>query len=48
MNDDAIEAIFNASYGVPRKINSLCDLALMTAARRNIKIVDSALINMVI
>lgn len=48
VNDDAIEAVFKASYGVPRKINSLCDLALMTAARRNIKIVDSALINMVI
>ena len=48
VNDDAIEAVFNASYGVPRKINSICDLALMTAARRNIKIVDSALINMVI
>jgi len=48
VNDDAIEAVFNASFGVPRKINGVFDLALMTGARRNIKIVDSALINMVI
>lgn len=48
VNEDAISAVFNASYGVPRKINSICDLALMTGARQDIKIVDSALINMVI
>lgn len=48
VNEDAISAVFNASYGVPRKINSICDLALMTGARRDIKLVDSALINMVI
>jgi len=48
VNEDAISAVFNASFGVPRKINSICDLALMTGARRDIKLVDSALINMVI
>ena len=48
VNDDAISAVFNASYGVPRRINSICDLALMTGARKELKLIDSALINMVI
>ncbi|MCH8300060.1 MAG: AAA family ATPase [Candidatus Marinimicrobia bacterium] len=48
VNEDAITTIFNASFGVPRRINNICDLALMTGARRKLKTVDSALINMVI
>ncbi len=48
LNEDAISTVFNASFGVPRRINNICDLALMTGARRNAKKVDSALINMVI
>ena len=48
VNEDAITTIFNASFGIPRRINNICDLALMTGARRNLKTVDSALVNMVI
>ncbi len=39
-NDHAIAHIFKYSEGIPRKINTICDLCLVMGVARNISIVD--------
>ena len=42
--DNALEAIVNASNGVPRIINKLCNASLMIGNTKNINIIDSDII----
>jgi general secretion pathway protein A len=46
--DDAKEAVFEFSKGVPRDINNICDMALLTGFGYNAKTIDSELITMVV
>ena len=47
-DQEAVKAIYSGSYGVPRRINSICDLALLTGARRGTDRIDSAIIQSVL
>lgn len=43
-NTNAINAIANASNGIPRLINKICNAALIIANSRNINIIDEEII----
>lgn len=43
-NHNALEAIANASNGIPRIINKICNNALMISANKNIDTIDSEII----
>ena len=45
---EAIRKIFDYSQGVPRKINNLCDLSLLTGFNKKEKLVDSKLVENII
>ncbi|MDR0302939.1 MAG: AAA family ATPase [Treponema sp.] len=47
-SDSAIAAVFDYSNGSARKINKLCELALMTAAQKNTRIIEDSLVRFVI
>ena len=40
-NPNAFEAIANASNGVPRMINKICNTSLMIAASKNLDYIDA-------
>ena len=42
--EKAMEAVYKISDGVPRLINQICDNALMVAAKRKMKQIDSVLV----
>lgn len=42
--DEALRLIHEASKGIPRQINSLCELCLVTGCRRNATVVDASLV----
>ena len=43
-SDDAVRAICIQTGGVPRRINNVCDLALMESVRQNVAHIGSELI----
>ena len=43
--DSALEAIYDTSGGIPRRINQICDMALFIAAGGKHPTIDSAIIN---
>jgi len=43
-NESALEAIANASMGVPRIINKICNSSLMIGNTKNVNIIDSDII----
>ncbi|RKY40677.1 MAG: ATPase [Candidatus Omnitrophota bacterium] len=45
---DAVKAIYNHSGGIPRKINTLCDLALLSGFAKKVDKIDGNFINSVI
>ncbi|MBF0244411.1 MAG: hypothetical protein HQL31_03970, partial [Planctomycetes bacterium] len=45
---DGKEAAFEHSHGVPREINNICDMALLTGFGYNSPTVDRKLIEMVV
>ncbi len=42
--DDAYEVIFRHSYGTPRRINNICDLALLAGFQKRIEAIDGGFI----
>lgn len=46
--DAAFEPIYDASGGIPRRINQICDMALLTAFGKGKKTIDSKTINEVV
>lgn len=46
--DQSIEGIFNYTQGVPRKINSVCDMILLLGASSKVKLVDVEIVRQVI
>lgn len=42
--EDAVQEIYSYSFGVPRRINNICDLSLMTGAEKNVKKIDDKLV----
>jgi type II secretory pathway predicted ATPase ExeA len=46
--DSAVSAVFNYSNGCARKINKVCTLALMTAAQRNLRLIEEPTVALVI
>ena len=46
--EDAVAAVFEASCGVPRDINNICDLALLIGYGRRVNIVDREVIAQVV
>ncbi|MCC7429649.1 AAA family ATPase [bacterium] len=45
---DAIDEIYKSSFGTPRRINNICDLALFTGSQKGLKEINSKIINAVI
>ena len=45
--DDAVDRIYERTRGVPREINSVCDMSLFVGARKKAAIVDEAIVRMV-
>ena len=43
-NESALETIANASMGVPRIINKICNSSLMIGNTKNVNIIDSDII----
>jgi len=43
-SDDALAMIHDSSKGIPRRINNLCDLALLMGYQREIEVVDPGII----
>jgi general secretion pathway protein A len=41
---DALEAIFNNSGGIPRRINSICDLSLLTGFTRKVDVITKDMV----
>ena len=46
--DETFELIYDSSGGIPRRINQICDMALLTAFGKKQQVVDSRIINEVI
>ena len=44
LSEKAMQIIHQYSQGVPRKINNLCDLALLVGFSSKVKVVDESLI----
>ena len=44
-SDEALEAIYTCTQGVPRDINNLCDRSLLAGYLENIKKVDKAVVD---
>jgi len=44
----AIKQIYEYSQGVPRKVNSVCDLSLLVAFNKKRKVIDSGIIKSVV
>ena len=42
--DNAIAQIFKYSEGIPRKINTICDLCLVMGVARNLKLIDETIV----
>lgn len=42
--DDALKMIYEHSGGIPRKINTLCDLSLLTALGKTVPVVDKQIV----
>jgi general secretion pathway protein A len=40
----ALEAVHTASDGIPRRINTLCDRALLTASQLGVHVVEEGLV----
>ncbi|MFQ6617320.1 MAG: ExeA family protein [Fidelibacterota bacterium] len=47
-NQDAVRVIYRVSYGVPRRINNICDIGLLVASRRGVKEIGPEIIESVI
>ena len=45
---EALEFIYQASEGIPRRINSICDLCLLDASNAQIALINSAIAKKVI
>ncbi|MFH1201740.1 MAG: AAA family ATPase [Candidatus Omnitrophota bacterium] len=43
-NDSALNTIYEKSGGIPRRINNICDLALLTGFGRKLALIDSPII----
>jgi general secretion pathway protein A len=43
--NEAFELIYNTSGGIPRRINQICDMALLTGFGRNSSLIGSGIIN---
>jgi len=46
--NSAIEAIFHHSYGTPRRINNICDLALFIGYQKEVEAIDGDFIKSII
>jgi len=46
--DEAVKLIFRASDGIPRKINNVCDLALLAGANKKVEVIDVDLVKSVL
>ena len=46
--DQALDSIYNGSGGIPRRINQICDMALLVAMSKGQKLIDEKIINEVI
>ena len=44
-NDNAMEHIYKYSEGIPRKINTICDLCLVVGVARDLKSIDKGIVN---
>lgn len=44
MTAPAIKLIFERSTGIPRRINQICDISLMTGFMKNVKVIDDAIV----
>jgi len=47
-SDDALEAVWEHTQGVPRSINTLCDLCLLHGYTKNARLVDGGLVQRVL
>lgn len=47
-SEEALYVIHRMSFGVPRRINNLCDLSLLEAAQRKVEIVDGEILKEVV
>ena len=45
---DAVELIYQHSFGTPRRINNICDLALLTGFKKNVNIIDLNLVKNIV
>lgn len=45
---DAVELIYQYSFGTPRRINNICDLALLTGFKKKTPIIDSNIIRSIV
>jgi type II secretory pathway predicted ATPase ExeA len=45
---EAIKQVYEYSQGVPRKVNSVCDLSLLVAFNKKRKVIDSGMIKSVV
>ena len=45
--DEAVDHIYERTHGVPREINSVCDMSLFVGARKKATVVDEAIVRSV-
>jgi len=45
---DALESVFNNSGGIPRRVNSICDLSLLTGYTRNVKLISRDMVEEIV
>lgn len=43
--NDALRCIFKHSYGIPRKINTICDLSLLIGCGESVKFINSGIVD---
>ena len=43
-SDEAIRLIYEHSGGIPRRINRICDLSLLSGFGKNVNVVDKAIV----
>ena len=46
--DDCFKDLYDYSNGIPRKVNNICDLALLEGSSENAKVIDRTIINKII
>ena len=44
-SDNAVEQIYIYAEGIPRKINTICDLCLVMGVSRDLKLIDEGIVN---